>query len=482
MPPLTPDQLFGNIVYGAHNDAVILTAALLLFWTIKEKQASDIGGRTARSLLRREGGHEDHYGSDGQDLGFRSLFLDLIRLEIAGGRFREDSYAAELDQLVEVLDNMTELRVVPGRVFTPSTLHGRDDLLLSFVAMLTAAAPDNGDDGLGNRITALAREEGVLPEGDGSLRNILRELGRFGSALEPQQQPQFVRGVALLAPNRDAEQTAGRVREIIGAAEAAIEAERLRRLEALPVDPSKLARIRSAIETALLNDRDETPFFDDVQVGPAAHNADAQWRDMLFKGISKAQLTDPPMEPPMLGLEEQFVSGARDMAGNYAWRAFCQHRRTIIQVSARAEEEIFWQEIAPLVDQVGPDPVLVVSRIAEGRAWQRFMYAASSDRPNLKIERRPRSEKGGSYIATVEGVDVFGADFTPGEAWLFSAKSLRSVRYAELNQPRHYVDTIFDLGEGMKGTLRVRVRQRLEWANTPIYELRAPDPDETDNA
>jgi hypothetical protein len=164
-----PDQLFASVVRGAHDDAMLLTAALLLSWTMNGKQASNIGERTARALLHREVSDNDHQHAGQREPAFRSLFLDLLRFELAGKSYREDSYAAELDRLVSTLDNMTERRIVPGRVFTPSTMHGCDDLLLPELAILLANTPDEGDDGLLDRIAALAREEEVLPEGDGSL-------------------------------------------------------------------------------------------------------------------------------------------------------------------------------------------------------------------------------------------------------------------------------------------------------------------------
>jgi hypothetical protein len=161
-----------------------------------------------------------------------------------------------------------------------------------------------------------------------------------------------------------------------------IEAERLKRLKARPIDPVKLERIRAAIEAALLTETAEAPFFEGVQVGGAAREEAAEWRDMLFNGIGKAQLTDPPMESPTSRFEELFVSGSRGMAGSQSWNAFCQRTRIATTVSSRAEEEAFWREIAPLVGQVGADPVLVVSWAAEGRALQRFMYAAPAVPPD----------------------------------------------------------------------------------------------------
>ena len=475
IPPPTPDQLFASMIRGAHHDIVLLTAALLLFWTINDKQTSDIGARTARALLRREASDDDHHHMGREPPSFRSLFLDLLRLETTGERYRDGSYAAELDHSIAVLDNMTERRVVPGRVFTPSTLHGRDGLLLSDLVILLAHVPDEGDDGLKERITALAHEEEVLPEGDGSLRDILHQLERFQSTLE-QPYPALDRGLHLLSPDRDPKRSKDRLREIVNEVATAIEEKRRDRLQDRPVDPAKLERFRLAIEDALLSTEVEAPFFRGVEVGQAVEGDGAEWRDLTFSGIGKAQLTEPPMESPSSNFEEMLVSGSREMAGRHAWTTFCQRPRIEATVAGRADEEAFWRDLAPLVHQVGPEPVLVVSRNAEGRALRRFLYAPPADRPGLAIEQRPRADRGAFYIATVEGVDVFGADFAPGEAWLFSAMSLREVRYAETTPPDRHAELTFELGEEMKGTLRIRVRQALKWADTSTFELKAPAP------
>ena len=325
MPEPSPDQLFASVVRGAHDDVLLLTSALLLSWTIKEKQTSDIGARTAKALLHREAGDGRNREPRSHELAFHSLFLDLLRLEMAEGRFKDNSYAARLDRLVEQLDDMTERRVVPGRVFTPSTLNDRDDLLFSVVAILLAITPDEGDNGLGEHIIVLAREEEVLPEGDGSLRKIIHVLGRWRSVLERPWQ-QLTRGVALLLPDRDADHAASRLREIINSAEATIESKRLGRLKARPVGPERLEHIRSAIEAALLNEPPQVPFFNNVRVGSAAAEEDGELRDITFGPVTKAQLTEPPMESPDLNLEESLVSNAKKAAGGYAWAAFCGAR------------------------------------------------------------------------------------------------------------------------------------------------------------
>ena len=114
MSPPTADEIFASIIRGVHDDVVLMTASLLLFWTATKKHASDIGARTALSLLLRDADHADHRRRRVSQLRFRSLFLDLVRLKMAGERFQTDSYAAELDGLIAQLDRMTERRIVPG--------------------------------------------------------------------------------------------------------------------------------------------------------------------------------------------------------------------------------------------------------------------------------------------------------------------------------------------------------------------------------
>ena len=174
----------------------------------------------------------------------------------------------------------------------------------------------------------------------------------------------------------------------------------------------------------------------------------------------------------MSDLEEMFASRSQQMAGRHAWGAFTRRPRVHVEVGARADQESFWREIAPLFEEVGPDPVLVVSRTDETLALRRLGYPAAENRPNLRIEQRPRAQHRGSYIISVEGVDVFGADFPTGEAWLFSAHALQRIRYAELDAPGRYVEVYFELIEDVTGTLRVRFRQQVELADRPVFELR----------
>ena len=85
------------------------------------------------------------------------------------------------------------------------------------------------------------------------------------------------------------------------------------------------------------------------------------------------------------------------------------------------------------------------------RAWRRLHSGRRENRDELRIEQRPRDVRGNWYIATIEGVDVFEADFTPGASWLFSARTLQSTHYAELDRRGPTSTLHSSLSEEMEG-------------------------------
>ncbi|SNT76808.1 hypothetical protein [Paracoccus seriniphilus] len=474
MQPLTTDQVFSNMIRGAHDDVILLTAGLLLFWTMNEKQTSNIGGQTAWALLKRESGCEHRNQSVGDSVRLQSLFLDFLRIEMSGDKNTDESYAVDLDKLVESLDRMTERRVVPGRIYTPSTLHGRDGILMPLAAVLAAVTPENGDDSVSRHITEIAEKDEVLPGRDRSLRRIIRALKSVQSILE-EPSPDLEGGVSVLKPELATRKAIDRLRTIVEDAIISIETKRRERLQERPVDPAKLERIRSAVEAALLNEAAEVPFFRDVRIEQAPHNADADPSEITFLKIDKAQMVDPIMESSISNFDDWFIRETQQKAGRDAWDAFKRRPRMQTVVSASVEEDAFWKQIAGHIEQVGPDPILVISQSAEGHALRSQLDQGADNFPDLRIERRPRDDAGGSYIVTVEGVDVFGADFPAGVGWLFSGQMLQQIRYAELGTSGRYVDIAFELKDEEKVDLRFGFRHQFVWNDRPIFEIKGQD-------
>ena len=466
----SPDHLFASILRGAHGDVLLLTAMLVLYWSISGKQTSDLGARTARLLLRRQGSEEFDDDASGIELAFRPLFMHLVRLKTAAEHFPTVSYSSVLDGLIEMLDNMTEGPLIPGRGYTPSTLHGKDQLVLPSIAILLATTPDEGDDGLLDCIKTLAHEEKVLPQGDQSLRNVMQELESWRSELD-ELRPEIVRCVKVLAPQYDNGHAVTKLRAIIQSTETGIEAERIQRLKARPPNPKMLERIRSSIQAALSDRSIEIPFFIDGEVGFVTNQENAVSHDIGFSGVNKAILTDPPMESPPINLEEFLISGTIRRVKSEAWKSLRYRSSSRRALAERVEDEAFWNQLAELEAEIDGDAALAVSRSAEEPVLWRILHGAPEGRPNLTVEKHPQDMNVASYIATINGIHVFGAALSRGEAWLFSTKALQSVHYAAFGETARYVNVTYEAGEQMKGTLYISIRIVFEWQETPIFEL-----------
>lgn len=479
MRPLTPDQIFSTVIRGAHDDVLLLTAGLLLFWTANAKQTSDIGGRTAWALLNRDGGPEKHAVVTPNGICFRSLFLDMLRFEIAGNRYAEGSYAGELDKLVETLDGMTERRVVPGRIYTPSTSHGRKDILISLTAFLAATIPETADGEFLRSLSDISEDEKKLPGGDEALRAIVHELKSIQSLLKDSSD-QLKHAISVLALEIDTQEVIDQLYNIVVQARETIEGKRRQRLHERPVSLAKLEQIRSEAQVALLKSASNVPFFRNVGIERSIYEASNETREVVFSSIDKAVMVEPAMAPPVINFDDFLQSQILQQAGAYAWEDFKRRPRTHKNFTGDFAEERFWKEIADLVDQIGPDPILLVCRSIEGRALRSLRYSAGEETPRLRIEQRPRSEAEGSYIATIEGVDVFAVDLPAGTAWLFSGRLLRQIKYAELDNQSHYVGVSFELEDRDRVKLKLCFSQQFVWGDGPIFEIMGPAQDNTE--
>jgi hypothetical protein len=459
-PTMEPAQLFRLVLVEAHQDTVLLTALLLLFWTINKKQSSQIGASTARLLLMKA--LPDDNG-DGGAIRFGATFMRLIRLSVDSRRDTASSYSSLVDGLLSALDNMTERRVVPGRVFTPSTIHGRYELLVAEVALLTSLVPDQGDDGLSKLVARLAQSDYLCLNGDRALRDILSNLGRYSSLLA-QPTPQLELGVRLLNSDREPANRISRMLAIVKTATATIEFERLKRLTDSPIDASKLEKLRSAFEAAILHAK--VPFFRDYKIVTTTFQPELESHSILINGLKKAALVDPPMELDALDMIESYSDEIGRMAGLRVWRLFCGLPRSRVEYE---NDNDFIAKVKSLANEVGPSPLLVVSRQNERRIRDRYPREAGALGANVEI--KDVRAVGGSYVVTIEGIDIFGADFNAGSAWLFSAHALQRVRYASAERRAEYLSLAYEPVDTLNGSLRATFKQRAEWTNTKIIEL-----------
>jgi hypothetical protein len=472
-PSVSPEVLFQSILNQCHNDVVVVTASLLLYWTSTKKKNTDIGARTASALLRQEAGDREHYTAARRYPEFHSMFWGIMRLSQAGHRFARDSYGNSLDEMIQLLDRMTERQVVPGRVFTPTTLHGRHELLLSMTAILLAWTPDDINDELLKRIAEIARQEEILPSGDESLRVLIQQLGEYQTTID-QSLTEVSSAVAMLAPSQLVELAAPKLQAFISSALSIISAQRIERLKAKPIDNAKLERLRVAMETALLGEPAPTPFFRGVQIVGNSQVNEQEWCQLNIGKFNKASFVDPPMETVSSNLDEVLVSNIRMRAGQCAWGDFTRRSRTVVNQMIDLQRKKFWEEIKSLIETVGPDPVLLVSRKKWGRILWDALYDPNRNADQIRIVNNKKDLNRNFYIATVEDVDVFGVDFPDDEAWLFSGRSLQRIVYMKTPDIDRYVDISMEFDEHLEGVIRIRFRQATQWSSDRVFELNSP--------
>lgn len=475
-PEPNPTDVFTSIVHQAHNDVLNLTAATLLYWSLARKQKSDLGAQTAQLILERKVLDEDTLRPVHRQLSFRHLLLDVLRIEIAGFRFQEGVYGADLDHLVSRLDNMTERTVVTGRVFTPSTINGREELRPAIVALLAAWLPEKQDASLQQSVIDLAAKVALLPDEDGSLRSILREIRSCRTVLESPSED-FKNVVANLTTKRAPESAVSHLSEVLKKIEELIDEARAQRLNSAAIDQNKIDALRDITEEKFLQYPAQVLFFSKFKIETEQAIDPANIFTARLNGIAKGNFVTPPMEQESVNFEEVLSSSVCSSAAHRIWRLFTMRPRIQIEISEKLEDETFWQNAMPQIAKVGPNPVLIVSNTAEARSLRRFMYSDARAQSGLRVERQQKTKAEGRFIANVEGVDVYAAVFEAGVAWLFSSEVLERIVYAEVDEHKHFIEASFEEDNTKKGSLAFRFYQRAEWGDLPIIEIKMNDPD-----
>jgi len=468
-----PNTIYRNVIGNVHDDVLQLTASLLLLWGYRSDRHSRLGPIIAGELLRKKRPDNDGapYPSDGGP-SFRSLALGTVRMHLAGDRFTRVHYGARLDDLLRELDQLSEPDRVPSRIFTPSTMNDRKALLTSDTAILAAFVPDEADGGFAEAMSRIAEVEEALPDGDASLRSALHEIERYKTA-SSQGLPIIKEMVAFLAPERDIDACLSRLGDAMDAARAAIANRRSIRLRERPIDDPTLQDLRRHAEQGLIATPAPILFFQDVEGGPAdeIENGIVETA-VIYHPLEKGRLTRPPMEDSILGFEDL----VRDQSALAGAQAALDHFRKLprmpIRVAATPDVPAFWMVIAPQIEAVGADPVLVISREMFLQLTETLGYVEEGSINGVTMSRGNPDRRRGHYYATIEGVEVFVTGLSDDRAILFSARLLRSVRYGKLADTDVFLTTSFKPDEsGVAGDLSITFRQFVEIGEGPVFEL-----------
>jgi hypothetical protein len=308
--PIDPFPTLKVLLHGMHGDVILITAAVLLTWHIEGKQRSEISLRVVSRLLNRRTTEPNEHGeSDSAD--FKSLFMQIVRIEVAGQRFSKSTYGSTLDDIAAFLDQMSERDVVSGRVFTPSTIHGRDGLRLPFLILLLAKLSGNAGEALVKQIDVLATNENVFPQGDRTLADL---IGFFNGMSETliQDQSRLKTAVKYLSPELNIENAVSQLDQILKSTSGAIQLRRTERVKSRRVEPSAIERIRKRAQDAMLAYPAGVQVFRDFKIlrdtlfrpeslqqtraCPQLEDSQADYR-VIHRRSADSELTDAPLCP-----------------------------------------------------------------------------------------------------------------------------------------------------------------------------------------
>jgi hypothetical protein len=406
----------------------------------------------------------------GHKAGFNTLLNSIIRQTVAETSRGQESYDGYLDDLVSRLDAMSERPVVPGRVYTPSTLHGRDGLGFSILALLLVNLPVINDDNIiFKRLSDLASLETVFPGGDASLRDLASEFQRFVTFLEPNNTAPERLGKAI-SPDTNFQLAIEHLQQVLKSSKEIIEKHRRERLIARPVDVKKLQNIRAAIESAITSPPAGIVYFTTFTIKKGTEKANAEtivtYRMSKF---GKGQFTDPPMEQVSSTFKESLADWIQESLASRVTYALLNHDRRPIELEREIDVEHFWQAIVVAAREAGPSPILLLERLIASRLVKHTMLH------KIAVNRIGQDGRGlGGYLGTVEGVNLYGSEALKDKMLLFSANALKSIRYERVTE-----GSILDINfepepiDPTMGTLVVRVAPILEWNGSPIIELDA---------
>ena len=465
-----PAGVFAVIIQNALADAVVVAAGVILAWFIEGRQDSDIAPRIVSRLLRDAVEDNGTYRLR-RETGFRPLMLSLVRIHAAGPRYEREGYSYWLDSLVESLDSMSERRVVPGRVYSPSTRNGREDILMPWLACLLAFTPPGGDENATQAISRLTEREEAFAKGDRSLRDLLYDLRKARSGLAPENHEYLGRGALALQQNLQIEEQAATLASVLDSIIYAIEAQRAERLSSRPIDEAKLNTVRRQVEQALITDRGGIEIFEGFKI--VVESGEFPNREYTVPQIEKGFLTYPEMAQEPVNLWEVVTTSVQNFAARHVWSHFSQRARRVIEVHDEVSYLAALMDEAQRILQAGQQPVLLV-RSWSDPAWIREWFGWSGERPEgLRVTRKDDVQTG-RYVGTVNDIDVYRVECQPNQSLLLRADFLRMVRYGT-NIDGEVVDLAFVEGQGEEaGALVFHFSQETEWAEDKIVVLRYP--------
>jgi hypothetical protein len=481
---VSPKSVTGVALRTAHDDALVISAAIVLSWAVEGNQSTDITSRQAFSLLQRtilvDQGSTLLTGV--QQVSPFWVALSLLLKTSVGSRFENDaSYAASLNGLVDRLSTMSERRIVSGRIFSSWGAGGVDKLRPFLLAVMAANFPANDAATTAWWDWFIANSQ-ILSEGDRSLRNLAFTLQSLANQVLPEGQGDvFDRALSILSVGADLAAQRAAVRSFLNGFGERLAALRSERLRAADVDRAKLSIFRDALRRELLAQGPLLTAFHSYDIRRSVmHGTTMQTHN--FGYVDKAMLITQAMsDTSPEDFAEITVSDEREYLAQHVWRAFWALPRKTIAFDLAFPPVARWQALLAAKDAVGPRPTLLVPWEPFADELMQWMYR--QDPPgDFLIEHIDGMPDGGGtgYVGTIDGVHVLAMNGLD-HAVLYSGEALRAIVYHLLPDLDDVVDlSLIEAANPAESRFEIRTAQNLDWSDAQIVEFRWQNSEDID--
>jgi hypothetical protein len=469
-----PGPVFGLLLWELHCDVVCVSGLVALHWYASGLQPSNTAAEAAVLTLRRE-----KRAGDGSDLTatrpksvFRLLFDFLIRYAL-NPRFAEDRYSATVDGLVRLLTNLASPRMVSGRIYGGYGIEGVETLRTVLLAALAANLPIQGDEGIAGLLDDLKTDP--VFAADESIRTFIWTMEQMVRSLDQAQGSEiYEKASSVFSRDLDLAAAAARLRSELTNVVTVFKSLRTERIRNARLDESRMSLVRRMMSEAVRARGPSLTCFSDYPI-QVEFSGEIAAMETEFGFIDRGAFTEPAMSQLSFDdLPSYFVEALRQYLTNVVLYELGRRPKRVIPVDISEGTTALWKSVFAEASAVGSELVIIVPFAPIGEEISTALYLSGGQTPSgLNVTREASIPTGGgtNYLGTVEGILVYGIQRTK-QAILCPRNLLRSISYAVVHGLDDIADFTFVDGEDPeKSKVRLKVAQRIEWADDSFVEF-----------
>jgi hypothetical protein len=477
-PPSNPATIYALVLRAAYYDALAITGAVLLHWHANGFQPSAATAETALATLERRvlpGSGNTLLDANALQKPIFRLVFDLLFRESLRSRRDEVSYSAYLAGLIQILNEMSAARMVPGRIYGGFTLDGVQTLTPTFLAIMAGNLPLADDGTIAELVQRLLVNFPRL-EDDQTLRDLVWAFEQYAGQLDGEPDAPFITTFRLFQKEADPIAARARLKSILQGVVDAIAARRIARIREAPLDAAKVETVRAAVTDALLGEKRPWAAFAPADVS-AVSRADIATLEEVRGVVDRGVFTTPAFSPMDVDAYLPFfVENAQTTLQNTIFRGLMQREKRRRRFNVNAGVGSFYRKVlAEAADpNLGEELAVLVPDAPFGEPL--YMTTAGFPDPGLEgfdVTVEPALKGTGTtrYLATINGVHVYA--WHARELAVLCARSLlQSVHFGRLaGTDRIYDFELFDDGDPTKSQMRYRMAPEVVWEDRLIVEF-----------